>query len=108
MPQIRQHAIYPSLKNDRCQDSGGNRGAKCSKYYSQYGEQNQTGGIMGAWCTHSICYGFHCIPKGEGQNDVFSAMITRWERPPKRVIYDFACALGLYCMLWEPDFFADT
>ena len=63
---------------------------------------------MGAWCTHSICYGFHCIPKGEGQNDVFSAMITRWVKPPKRVIYDFACALRPYCMLREPDFFADT
>jgi hypothetical protein len=63
---------------------------------------------MCAWCMHSICYGFHCIPKGEGRNDVFSAMVTRWLKPPKRVIYDFACALGPYCMLREPDFFADT
>lgn len=63
---------------------------------------------MAAWCTHSICYGFHCIPTGEGRNDVFSAMITRWPVAPKRVVYDFACALGPYCLLRETDFFADT
>lgn len=108
MPQIRHRPTYPRLTHDQQQNSGGSRGAKCSKYYSQYGEQRQTGGIMCAWCTHSICYGFHCIPKGEGRNDVFSAMVTRWLKPPKRVIYDFACALGPYCMLREPDFFADT
>lgn len=63
---------------------------------------------MACWCTHSICYGFHCIPVGEGRNDVFSAMITRWPKAPKRVIYDFACALGPYCWTREPQFFADT
>ena len=63
---------------------------------------------MCVWCTHSVCYGFHCIPRGEGRNDVFSALITRWAKPPKRVVYDFACALGPYCMTREPDFFADT
>ncbi|KAF9455292.1 hypothetical protein BDZ94DRAFT_1231040 [Collybia nuda] len=108
MPQIRSRPQYPRLTHDQRNDSGGNRGAKCSKYYSQYGQQRPTGGIMGAWCTHSICYGFHCIPNGEGRNDVFSAMVTRWPKPPKRVIYDFACALGPYCLLREPDFFADT
>ena len=100
--------MYPQLKNDCRGDTGGNRGAKCSKFYSQYGERRLTGGIMCVWCTHSICYGFHCIPRGEGRNDVFSALVTRWEKPPKRVIYDFACALGPYCMTREPDFFADT
>jgi len=55
-----------------------------------------------------MCYEFHFIPKGEGHNDVFSALITRWEKPPKWVVYDFACALGPYCMTWEPEFFADT
>ena len=39
---------------------------------------------------------------------MFSAMVTRWPQPPKQVIYDFACALGPYCMTREPDFFADT
>ncbi|KAJ7739668.1 hypothetical protein DFH07DRAFT_752074 [Mycena maculata] len=108
MPKIRDRPTYPKLKFDTRPEASGKRGAKCSKFYSQYGEKKLTGGIMCAWCTHSICYGFHCIPKGEGRNDVFSALVTRWERPPKRVIYDFACALGPYCMTREPAFFADT
>jgi hypothetical protein len=108
MPQIRHRPQYPRLKYDNQTDAAGRRGAKCSKYYSQYRQRQLTGGIMCAWCTHSICYGFHCIPSGEGRNDVFSAMVTRWAVPPKRVIYDFACALGPYCMTREPDFFADT
>ena len=108
MPQIRHRPKYPNLKHDAKHESTINRGDKCSKYYSTYGQQRLTGGIMCAWCTHSICYGFHCIPQGEGRNDVFSAMITRWIVPPKTVVYDFACALGPYCMTREPKFFADT
>ncbi|KAJ6477493.1 hypothetical protein DFH09DRAFT_951952 [Mycena vulgaris] len=107
-PKIRERPKYPKLKFDTRPEASGKRGAKCSKFYSQYGEKKLTGGIMCAWCTHSICYGFHCIPKGEGRNDVFSALVTRWERPPKRVVYDFACALGPYCMTREPEFFSGT
>ena len=84
------------------------RGGKCSKYYASYSQKRLTGGIMCVWCTHSICYGFHCIPHGEGRNDVFSAMITCWPKAPKHVVYDFACALVPYCLTREPDFFADT
>ena len=63
---------------------------------------------MAVWCTHLICYGFHFIPKGEGRNDVFSAIYTRWKVAPKQVIYDFACALGPYVMTHEPHFFKHT
>ncbi|KAK7030574.1 hypothetical protein R3P38DRAFT_3511249, partial [Favolaschia claudopus] len=107
-PKIRERPKYPKLWNDTQLDEGGKRGAKCSKFYSQYGEKRLTGGIMCVWCTHSICYGFHCIPRGEGRNDVFSALVTRWVVAPKRVVYDFVCALGPYCMTREPEFFAET
>jgi hypothetical protein len=63
---------------------------------------------MCVWCTHSICYGSHCIPLGEGRNNVFSAIIMCWPKAPKRVIYDFACALGPYCLTQELNFFGDT
>jgi hypothetical protein len=108
MPRVRYRPYYRNLKHDLRSDQGGKRGAKCSKYYSTYGEQRLTGGIMCGWCTHSVCYGFHCIPRGEGRNDVFSAILTRWPTAPKTVVYDFACALGPYCLTREPDFFADT
>jgi hypothetical protein len=108
MPQVRYRPRYPKLQYDRQTEPSGRRGAKCSKFYTQYAQRRLTGGIMCAWCSHSICYGFHCIPRGEGRDDVFSALITRWPSPPKRVIYDFACALGPYCMTREPEFFANT
>ncbi|KAJ3773143.1 hypothetical protein FB446DRAFT_642170, partial [Lentinula raphanica] len=108
MPVIRRRPKYPGIVNDGQVDVNKDRGGTCSKYYESYGKRKLTGGIMVCWCTHSICYGFHCIPESEGRNDVFSAMITRWEKAPKRVIYDFACSLGPYCMSREPEFFADT
>lgn len=80
----------------------------CRKYYEEYSKKRLTGGIMACWCTHSICYGFHCIPVAEGRNDVFSALFTRWPSAPQTVVYDFACALGPYCWTREPEFFADT
>jgi len=106
--QIRHRPTYPYLASDSHNETNARRGAKCSKYYSRYGERRLTGGIMCVWCTHSVCYGFHCIPKAEGRNDIFSAIITRWTKAPRMVVYDFACALGPYCMTREPDFFADT
>ncbi|KAJ7578889.1 hypothetical protein C8J56DRAFT_1110903 [Mycena floridula] len=108
MPQIRHRPKYPKIKWDQRYEGSAKRGGSCSKYYSQYGKNAQTGGIMAPWCTHSIAYGFHCIPVGEGRNDVFSAMVTRWPKAPDIVVYDFACALGPYCMVREPQFFANT
>lgn len=84
------------------------QGEGCNKFFSRYGQSRLTGGIMCMWCTHSICYGFHCIPSAEGRNDVFSAIYTHWKIAPKIVVYDFACALQPYCMTREPDFFANT
>ncbi|TEB25895.1 hypothetical protein FA13DRAFT_1636845 [Coprinellus micaceus] len=107
MPQIRHRPKYPSLR-DRKKETNEPRGDRCGKYYSTYGKKKLTGGLMVCWCSHSICYGFHSIPQTEGRDDVFSAMITRWPVAPKTVIYDFACALGPYCMLREPVFFGKT
>lgn len=110
MPQIRHRPQYPALKEDTKSTKDGGLEAKggCRKFYSTYSAKRLTGGIMVAWCTHSISYGFHCIPVGEGRNDVFSALYTRWEKAPSVVVYDFACALGPYCLLREPAFFQDT
>jgi len=110
MPQIRVRPVYPNLPLDNGNDTGGTdlRGEACQKFYSTYSVRRLTGGLMCIWCPHSICYGFYCIPYAEGRNDVFSAIYTRWENAPEVVVYDFACALQLYCMLREPDFFSKT
>ncbi|KAG6827240.1 hypothetical protein H0H92_012650 [Tricholoma furcatifolium] len=108
MPQIRHRPVYPNIRDDNRAELSGKRSAHCSKFYARYSQQRMSGGILAAWCTHSICYGFHSIPSGEGRNDVFSALITHWENAPKIIVYDFACALGPYCLAREPEFFADT
>ncbi|KAH6867238.1 hypothetical protein BKA70DRAFT_1497346 [Coprinopsis sp. MPI-PUGE-AT-0042] len=108
MPQIRTRPRYPKLRTDQQQDKSGKRGDRCGKYFELYGKKRLTGGIMVMWCTHSICYGFHTIAANEGRDDVFSAIITHWPKAPRRIVYDFACALGPYSMLREPEFFADT
>ncbi|EJD35014.1 hypothetical protein AURDEDRAFT_75654, partial [Auricularia subglabra TFB-10046 SS5] len=102
---------YINLKGDgRAERNSvtGMDGIGCSKYYSTYGKGGLTGGLMVLWCTHSVCYGFHCIPRGEGHDDVFSALYCYFERMPRKFIYDFACALAPYCMAREPDLFRNT
>jgi hypothetical protein len=108
MPQIRHRPKYPRLKHDSRPDEKGGLRGNCSKYYAQYGSGKLVGGIIAVWCTHCICYGFHFIPKVEGRNDVFSTIYTRWKVAPKRIVYDFACALAPYTMIREPEFFKDT
>jgi hypothetical protein len=78
------------------------------KFYSTYGKKTLTGGLMALWCPHLVCVGFHLMPKAEGRNDVFSAIFKHWSEAPKVVVYDFACQLGPYCMIHEPEFFKDT
>ncbi|KAH9478163.1 hypothetical protein JR316_0008616 [Psilocybe cubensis] len=110
MPAIRDRSYYPNLPYENGLDLGGADIDEdiCHKYYSTYSKKRLTGGIMCVWCTHSVCYGFHCIRAAEGRNDVFSAIYTRWRKAPKVVVYDFACALQPYCMSREPEFFKDT
>ncbi|KAL0057912.1 hypothetical protein AAF712_015434 [Marasmius tenuissimus] len=110
LPKVRERPLYPKLRGDGDPEKA-IREAKssgCRKLYHEYGQKRLTGGIMCGWCTHSICYGFHCIPKAEGRNDVFAVLLTRWRIAPRRVVYDFACALASYCMVREPEFFKNT
>ncbi|KZV93939.1 hypothetical protein EXIGLDRAFT_612330 [Exidia glandulosa HHB12029] len=111
MPQVRERPKYKAMPHDGKIDRNivsGSDGIGCNKYFAEYSSQRYTGGILGFWCTHGVCLGFHCIPEGEGRDDVFSALYTRWKVAPKYVIYDFACALGPYCMMREAEFFMDT
>jgi Kyakuja-Dileera-Zisupton transposase len=80
----------------------------CQKYYEIYKKDKLTGGLMALWCPHLVCLGFHKMPKAEGRNDVFSAILSYFETAPSVVIYDFACQLAPYCRSREPEFFKDT
>ncbi|EGO30403.1 hypothetical protein SERLADRAFT_404587 [Serpula lacrymans var. lacrymans S7.9] len=81
MPLVQHHPHYSHLKNDLRNEPDGRRGKKCSKYYAQYGKQRLTSGII---TSYKIAQG------------------------TKSSSYNFACALGPYCLTQEPDFFADT
>jgi hypothetical protein len=105
-PPIRHRPFYEGRDNDKQIDAA--ESGKCKKYYSTYGQQTLTGGIMAIWCPHLICLGFHKIPVAEGRNDVFSALYVYFEQAPEVVIYDFACQLGTYSRSREPEFFKDT
>lgn len=116
MPQIRRRPKYPRIHNDGITErsilkdvtDAERIGIGCNKFYEYSKSLGVTGGLMVLWCRHGICLGFHCIPGGEGRNDVFSALLTRWRKAPKVVIYDYACALAPYCMTREPAFFKET
>ncbi|GAA5916042.1 hypothetical protein JCM5296_003489 [Sporobolomyces johnsonii] len=113
----RDRPVYPGLRGDagirrlkgklvgdRFKDD-----EECPKYYSQYGAKGGLiGGIAGFWCQHGVCVGFHLMPSSEGRDDFFSGIYCYWPEPPKRVIYDYACALAPYCMTRAPEFFKDV
>lgn len=66
----------------------------CNKNFKTGTKLN--GGVMILWCRHRVCVGFHMIQTGEGPNDVFSPLYTRWKKPPRTIIYDYACQLMPY------------
>jgi len=80
----------------------------CRKLYATYSKRSLTGGLMALWCPHLVCLGFHKMPRSEGRNDIFSAILKYWKTAPRVIIYDFACQLGPYCMSREPQFFKRT
>lgn len=72
------------------------------------GRRRKTGGIFNWFCPHGFGYGTSLIMNAEGRKDAMHALYTHCERPPRVVIYDFACQLEEYSRNREPDFFADT
>ncbi|GAA94394.1 hypothetical protein E5Q_01045, partial [Mixia osmundae IAM 14324] len=92
--------------NDGDQDAYDER--HCQKFYDEYRKAGLTGGMLLVWCNHLVCYGFHFIETSEGRNDIFTALYCFFRRAPRVVVYDFACALGPYCMQREPDYFKKT
>lgn len=52
-------------------------------------------GIFVFTCAHGVVLGFHVIPVGEGRNDAFTPLATRFpkNKEPLYVVYDFSCQL---------------
>ena len=56
-------------------------------------------------CEHGVTRAYHIIPNCEGRNTPFSFLLTRLPKPPKVVVFDFACQLMEYCLNREPEYF---
>jgi hypothetical protein len=78
----------------------------CKHSFAKSGDR--TGGVFTWFCKHGICYAFYIIPKAEGRNEAYSFLVSHFRRPPKVVVYDFACSLQDYCLNRAPGFFANT
>lgn len=90
LPAIRKRPKYTKIVNDqglsqkdRVNDRIGRHlndpeEKHCNKFYDAEKQLRMNGGIMVLWCPHAVCLGFHIIKTGEGRDDVFSALYTRW------------------------------
>ena len=98
MKRVRSRPLYSK--------DAENESVGCDKIFPEY--QGITGGAMILWCRHRIAQGFHVISKGEGRNDVFSALYCHWPVAPRVVCYDNACQLMHYSTIREPIYFKNT
>ena len=99
---MRNRPFYSNMDNNNSRDS-------CNKKFGkQQSDKTLTQGVVILWCVHGIAYGWHIHKGQESVNDVFSAIITRFPKAPKVIIYDLACRLGIYAMKREPHFFKET
>ena len=98
MKKVRSRPLY---SKDADGESVG-----CEKVFPEY--RGITGGAMILWCRHRIAQGFHVIKKGEGRNDMFSALYCHWPSAPRVVCYDNACQLMHYATIREPVYFKNT
>ena len=83
---------------------------ECKKVENtKYREKNQIAGLQEVCCSHTVCYGWHCMFGPEGRKDVMKVL---YERMPQTVldnlivIYDFAYQAGEYCIKKKPECFA--
>jgi hypothetical protein len=111
----RRRPLYKNLEHDSAKEPGttaedvtDQSTTECRKFYEK--TRKFTGGVMVIWCKydpsffgvsfgivrHRVAVGFHLIYKGEGRNDVFSPIYTKWKVPPRTGIYDFGCSLKGY------------
>ena len=79
----------------------------CNKDYKESGRYGA--GMALFWCgRHRECIGWILLQKGESLEIIYSALVTRFQKLPKFIIYDNGCNLYEYCANRAPNLFADT
>ena len=101
LPLLRGPGRYQADLQTRTSDEDDCK--KCS-----YGHPSLTPGIFTVYCIHSICYGFEVMCRCESPQVSFSIFTSRFEMPPKTIVYDNACKLHVYCLNREPALYKNT
>ena len=99
-PSLRRLRPHPFSEIDTatCKDYG-----PCSKDYSQKNNGFTHGAVtICCSCSNPIIYGFKVLQKVEGPQAILNILLSRFERQPKYIVYDFACGLQRVAMnsLW--------
>ena len=75
---------------------------------ASYGHPTLTPGIFTIYCVHGVCYGFEIMRRCESPRVPFSIFTSRFNTPPKSIVYDNACKLHVYCLNREPALYKQT
>ena len=66
----------------------------CSKHYGDMRPDFTPGALTFCCsCPHPIIFSFKILERGEGLRAVLDVLISRFERLPRLIVYDFACGL---------------
>lgn len=99
-----KHPLKRKLLNYKLVDK---EGKGCNKNSKTKG--NTGPGTFAIFCLkHNKCIGFHLLTHSESPYTVFEVLLTRFQKPPKVIVYDNGCNLLTYALKREPYFFKDS
>ena len=104
LPMVRGVPVYradQSSSRQRQEDQDA-----CRKYASNH--PTLTPGIFIIYCPHGVCCGFEVMKTHESPKHPFETFLTRFESPPRTIIYDNSCKLHQYTLNREPSHFKET
>ena len=105
-PHLQQRHGPGRYEADQQTHTTHTRDDDCRK--KSYGHPTLTPGIFTVYCAHGICYGFDILRSCESSRHPFEIFTTRFQQPPKAIVYDNACHLHIYCLNREPQRFQNT
>ena len=63
---------------------------------------------LGSSPSIALCYGFQVMRSCESPRIPFQIFTSRFQTPPRNIIYDNACKLHIYCLNREPALYKET
>ena len=101
LPKVHGHGLYEVDKK-----ASTDKNEQCHK--ESWGHPTLSPGIYTLYCPHGTCYGFSILKNHEYPRHPFEILKTPFQTAPKVIVYDIACKLHQYALLWVPEFFKYT